>query len=86
MSRTGRAEIAEYYGEKSLRKRIANTIGESFLIKFAIVGLGMILFGGVINVVWGSPTWSGVTAAAGLVVFVLNVLGYLLYKFLVKFI
>lgn len=60
-------------------KRVPNSV----LLSFAAVGLAMILFGAV-STAFADPVVSGILGASGMVIVLINLLGYALYKYLEK--
>lgn len=59
-------------------------IRKSFLLSFAIAGLALMLVGGTVMPLVGSPETAGIVGASGLIIFFVNVIGYLVYQFVAR--
>jgi hypothetical protein len=61
---------------------LARRIRNSFLLSFATIGLTFVVIAGPLLAVLGANEASGIFAATGVIIFVVNVVGYGCYKLL----
>lgn len=64
--------------------RVYSRIRSSFLLSFATFGLFLILLGGTVFQYFGDPATAGVVGASGLIIFLVNVVAYLVYLYLAR--
>jgi membrane protein YdbS with pleckstrin-like domain len=65
--------------DATLPMRVALRIRQSFLLSFATAGLLLVVVSSVFPY-FADPAVAGILAASGVVVFVINVVGFVLYK------
>ena len=62
--------------------KVYTTLRRSFLLSFATFGLILIVLGGTVFSRLDLPTVAGLSGAAGIIIFLSNLLGYGIYKYL----
>ena len=74
-----RSDVEQRYGKESLTTRIYNRFRTSFLLKFMLIGVGLVLLGLYLAYGRGMNTWGSLLGASGFIFIVVNFIFYLGY-------